>query len=200
MPISKFPKPMSGRKFSGVLLEPIDRPNRLAIALIVANHSEAAQEKAYRFAQQYEHEQIVMRIDALRKYYTPFQPIQLGYNPPLPAGPKTDRDLLIALAQDFIVGFRSNSENIQTKPGRKKGTSKDKPLELVAAISEKTAKGISILRACELLSKQKNSKWLGTKPTVIKSRYDRIIAGWRNAFAESADGDDFFSALKKLPK
>ena len=187
---------MSGRKFSGVLLEPIDRPNRLAIALKVANHSEAAREKAYRFAEQYEHEQIVMRIDALRKHYTPFKPIQLGiqlgYSPTLRDGPKTDRDLLIALAQDFIVGFRSNSENIQIKPGRKKGTSKDKPLELVAAINEKTAKGLSILRACELLSKQKNSKWFGTKATVIKSRFDRIIAGWRKAVAESADGDDFF--------
>lgn len=196
MPRSKFPRPMSGRSFPAILKQPIDRPNELAVALTIYGLPETVRTKARKFVADYEKQQVEERLEALKIHYglsLPPRGIQMGQSQkPMP--PVSDRQLMLNIAEDFIIGFRSVQEGLQTKAGRKKGTTKDKSAELMKAIWECTDKGHTVLNACRLLTKDKNSKWFGVGELKLKSRYDRVWNQYRSAASNGPD--PFFEALK----
>lgn len=189
MPRSKLPKPISGKRMEGVLMEPIDLPPRLLVALLLRGKSASSKAEGHEMVFDYVEDQLNERLNALRTHY----------GLPSDSYPGWEKETLVKLAEDFVLGFRSKQEGLTTKPGRKVGTTEDQPVDLLIAFQELIDKGQTVLRASEILVGRSNSPWKDLKPTALKARYERAIKSLVSEPRKDERHNSIYSRLRALP-
>jgi hypothetical protein len=166
MPKTKIPQPFSGRKFQGILLQPIDNPDVIMFAIMSALRTKKKYSivELNRLEKMYVKEQTDERLYSLAVHYGVFG--LLGVRQP-----GWEKELLLRLANDFVVGFTTVQQNRKPIKGPKK-----KPLDYELAIHifevMKTAK--TATNSCRLISKDKKSRWHNKRPKSLLEKFNRI--------------------------
>jgi hypothetical protein len=183
------PRPY-GPQFSGILNEPIQLLNPLALALQSLGSAEvqASRSKAiddYLFQQRFK------RICALADHYDvklvgPHGSFEVGLY-----------KLLLKLAEDFVPGFKTEAPR---RPGRPKGTGKGNAWELVMAIEGLIPpKGRhTVTAACSHLNKSSKSPWRGEGARALQERYRRFLGKKNKRSGIDPDLEMLYQRLAKM--
>lgn len=166
MPRSKFPHPISGKKLTGVLQQPIDKIPTLAIELLVHGEPEATRQAVYGVADEYNALQLTERLTALAEHYR----VSVS-------GGAWSIELLLAVCKDFIVGFNYAAEvgSTPTRKGNKMGNTTFPQFEFWQHVTLlQTAKGMELSDACRHLSRQRGKAWSGHSIGALRGRFERF--------------------------
>jgi hypothetical protein len=183
------PRP-KGPEFSGILNEPLQSPNQLALALQFMG-SEKVQASRSRAIDDYLFQQRFRRIRALADYYG----VRLaGSDGSFEVGLYK---LLLKLAEDFVPGFKTEARR---RPGRPRGTGKDNPWELAEAIKRLTTGNgaLTVAAACTHLSRSSKSRWQGERPRALQERNRRFLAKMNKPSAIPQDLKVLYERLAKM--
>ena len=156
--VSKFPKPFSNKRFTGILAEPIDAPSSNTLHLLYKNSQEPAKSRTVeeweQVRQRYISEQYNKRFDALYEHYYSEQVVHTDTK--LVRDGNWKEALLFRLASDFVLGFKSRAQAEQSKLVRIK---RGPDFDLVDQVEAMRKKGRSAKNACRLLVKDKTKAW-----------------------------------------
>jgi hypothetical protein len=183
------PRP-KGPEFSGILNEPLQLPNQLALALQFMG-SEKVQASRSRAIDDYLFQQRFRRIRALADYYG----VRLaGSDGSFEVGLYK---LLLKLAEDFVPGFKTEAPR---RPGRPKGTGKGNAWELVMAIEGLIPpKGRhTVTAACSHLNKSSKSPWRGEGARALQERYRRFLGKKNKRSGIDPDLEMLYQRLAKM--
>lgn len=184
MPKSNVPRPFSGRKFQGILAQPIDKPNAVVFALMSAFEGKDVPKilELNKLCNLYVEEQTNERLYALATNYGILGLLGVKHF-------GWEKELLVKLASDFVVGFTSIQENIKSNKGRKK---KSPEHELAIQVFEIIKKSnTTAANACRLISINKKNPWHGQRPKSLLERFNRMKAAMKRQMTEGATQSPF---------
>lgn len=188
MPKSKIPKPFSGRKFDGVLAQPIDKPSLLVYGFMTRLKGKEIPAELVRLHRLYVDEQTNERLRALAVSYG----IPMGLKGARPRD--WERQLLLKLAGDFVVGLTFAQDNLKPKKGAKiKPPDHDLAIRVFEVM--KTAK--TAANACRFISKDKTKPWYGKSQKSLLEQFNRMKASLKKQSLEPPSLTPFESWLQK---
>lgn len=184
---SRFPRPISGRMFTSILQEPIDKIPPVAVALLVDGEPEVTRQAVYKMADDHEACQVAERLSALAEHYK-VNPLRRQWA----------LELLLAVCKDFIVGFNYSTEigPTPTKAGRRKAKTKFPQFEFWHQVTLlRSTKGIELSDACRHLSRQRGKAWSGHTVRALRERFNRFEKS-----LHSRHDDPVFRQMMELAK
>lgn len=162
----RYPKPNSGKRFTGILESPgVVNPEPFWFAIFHRKQfPDTSIAEWNQLCREYLAHQWHERCRALARHYGVETSL---FGPPEGWELKT----LIALACDFAPGFFQVPTHGIAKRGRKPSANLD--VELISSVKGLTVKGKTTEFACAILSRQTTGKWAGQNPKAIRAKYER---------------------------